>query len=79
MVGHVFVIREFDSGEPQRPQRGRKRHERGAMVPVGKGMHPEDACVQSSYDSCLLSESGALLIESSSALVERGTYLREIA
>jgi hypothetical protein len=49
------------------------------MVPVSKGMHTEDACIESGYNSCLLSESGALLIESSSAIVERGTYLREIA
>jgi len=78
VVSHVFVIREFDSGEPQRPQRGRKRHESSAVVPVSKGVHAEDACVKGGDDSCLLSDSDALPIELSSAGVERCTNLREI-
>jgi hypothetical protein len=78
VVGHVFVIREFGSGERQRPQRGRKRYESSAMVSVSKGMHAEDARIESGYDPCLLSDPDAPLIELSRAAVERGAHLREI-
>ncbi len=79
VVGHVFVISEFDSGKSQRPQRSRERDESRAVVPVSKGMHAEHACIESGYDPCLLSDFDAPLIESSNAAVERGTDLREIA
>lgn len=48
------------------------------MVPVGEGMYAEDACVESGYYSCLLSDPGVTAIELSSAAVELGTHLSEI-